>query len=92
MAIGVIWAPPIDQDAYDAIREKVFAAAEEKGMRFHAAGQGDGAWRVIEVWDSREGLERFISEDLSRAAEEVSDGQAPTPEPEHIFDVHYQGP
>ena len=92
MAIGVIWNPPIDEDAYDAIRDKAFDAATDKGMRFHAAGEGDGAWRIIEVWDSREGLERFISEDLSRAAEEVSDGQAPTPEPEHVFDVHYQGP
>jgi quinol monooxygenase YgiN len=92
MAIGVIWNPPIDQEAYDAIAEKVFGSATEKGMRFHAAGEGDGAWRIIEVWDSREGLQRFIQEDLAAAAEEVSGGQAPTPEPEHIFDVHNQGP
>jgi hypothetical protein len=92
MAIGAIWTPPIDQDAYDAIRERVFDAATENGMRFHAAGQADGEWKIIEVWDSREGLERFRSESLAPAVNEVSEGQAPTPEPELVFDVHYQGP
>ena len=36
-------------------------------MRFHAAGEGDGGWRIIEVWESREGFDRFIEEDLAAA-------------------------
>jgi hypothetical protein len=92
MAIGVIWNPPIDQDAYDAISGRVIGAATDKGMSFHAAGAGTDAWRIIEVWDSREGLERFIQEDLHPAIDEVTGGQAPHPEPEHVFDVHNQVP
>jgi hypothetical protein len=61
-------------------------------MRFHAAGEADGQWRIIEVWDSREGLESFIREDLARAADEVSGGQADTPQPELVFDIYYQNP
>jgi hypothetical protein len=92
MAIGVIWYPPIDQETYDAIAQKVIGRAAEKGMQSHSAGEGDGAWRIIEVWESREGLNRFRQEDLAPAVDEVSGGQAPTPEPEVVFDIHNQGP
>ena len=36
MAIGVIWYPPIDQQTYNAIKEKVWGAAIDKGMKIHA--------------------------------------------------------
>jgi hypothetical protein len=61
-------------------------------MQFHAAGEGDGQSPIFEVWDSRGGLESFIREDLARAADEVSDGQADTPQPELVFDIHFQNP
>jgi hypothetical protein len=92
MPIGIIWYPPVDQQAYDAIREKVFDASLDKGLRFHAAGEAEGSWRIIETWDSREGLGRFIQEDLAPAVDEVSGGQAPTPGPELVFDIHFQNP
>jgi quinol monooxygenase YgiN len=92
MAIGVIWYPPVDQQTYDAVREKVLQAGAEKGMRFHAAGEAEGSWRIVEVWESRDGLERFMREDLHPAIDEVSGGQAPPPEPEVVFDVYFQGP
>ena len=92
MAIGVIWYPPIDQQTYNAIKEKVWEAAIDKGMKIHAGGEAKGTWRIIEIWESREALERFIREDLHPAAHEVSGGQAPPSEPEVIFDIYFQGP
>jgi hypothetical protein len=91
MAIGAIWQPPVDQQAYDAIRERVFQAAQDAGMRFHAAGESPNGWRIIEVWESKDGLDRFISETLTPALDDVSGGQAPEARPE-VFDVHYEGP
>jgi len=90
MAIGVIWHPPIDQQAYDAVKDRVFQAAQDAGMRFHAAGNSPDGWRIIDVWDSREGLDGFIDEHLRPAIDDVSGGQAPPPEPEVVFDVHYE--
>ncbi len=93
MAIGVIWRPPVDQQSYDALREQLLQPSVDKGMRFHAAGEAEDGWRIIEVWDSRDGLESFIREDLAPAVEQVGGGQGPpAPEPEAVFDVHFQGP
>jgi hypothetical protein len=91
MAVGVIWYPPVDKQAYEAIREKVWQGGQDKGMKFHAAGEADGSWRIIEVWESRDGLEQFIREDLARAFEEAG-AQGGPPQPEFVFDVVFQGP
>jgi hypothetical protein len=88
MTIGVVWYPPIDQQAYDAIREKVLQASLENGQQFHAAGEADGRWCIIEVWESRDGLERFIREDLAPAFGIVGPADGGLPQPELIFDVH----
>jgi hypothetical protein len=61
-------------------------------MQFHAAGEGDGGWRIIEVWESREGFDRFVQEDLTAAFRERAGDDAPAPEPEMVFDVVFQGP
>jgi hypothetical protein len=42
MAIGVIWSPPIDQQAHDATRERVMQASVDKGLKFHAGGEAEG--------------------------------------------------
>jgi hypothetical protein len=89
MAIGAIWRPPIDQQTYDTVREKVFDAGRELGVRFHAAGQAEEGWRIVEVWDSQEGLEKFISDVLRPAIDEVSGGQAPEFRPE-VFEIHFE--
>ena len=91
MAVGVIWYPPVDNQAYEAIREKVWQGGQDKGMKFHAAGEADGGWRIFEVWESRDGLEQFIREDLARAFEETG-AQGGPPQPEVVFDVVFQGP
>jgi hypothetical protein len=46
MAIGVIWYPEVDQETYEAISDRVMQPGAAKGMRFHAAGEGEGQWRI----------------------------------------------
>lgn len=86
MTIGVVWFPPIDQLAYDAMRQTVLQASLANGQQFHAAGEADGRWCIIEVWESRDGLEQFIREDLAPTFAAAGHGEAPRPE--LIFDVH----
>jgi hypothetical protein len=92
MAIGVIWSPPIDKQTYEAIKERVWQAGMDAGARFHAAGESPAGWRIIEVWESEEGLDRFIRDSLDPAVQEVSGGRAPHMERPEVFEVHFQGP
>jgi hypothetical protein len=92
MAIGVIWSPPIDKQTYDAVKDRVMQAAVDAGARFHAAGESPAGWRIIELWESREGLDAFIRDSLDPAVQEVSGGRAPRMEQPEVFDVYFQGP
>jgi hypothetical protein len=93
MAIGAIWrVERLDLQMYDRMRERLMQPAQEAGLRFHAAGEAEGGLRIIEVWESREGLERFMRESLQAASEEIMGPEAPPPMPPETFEVHYQGP
>jgi hypothetical protein len=92
MAVGVIWYPPVDQQAYEAIRDRVISRGRELGMTHHVAGESDGQWRILEVWDSREGLDEFVRDVLQPTAAELTGGQGPAPEPEVVFDAVWQWP
>jgi hypothetical protein len=92
MAIGAIWSPPIDQQTYDEVKERFWQAGVDAGLRFHAAGESSAGWRVIEVWESLEGLGAFVRDSLDPAVQEISGGLAPRMERPEVFEVHFQGP
>ena len=60
------------------------AAARDAGLRSHAAGEVDGTWHIIEVWDSRDGLDTFMRTRSTRR----STMSAAAPAPEVVFEVH----
>jgi len=63
--------PEGSQEIYDRIRELV-GLDEPAGGIFHVAGPSpNGGWRVIEVWESEEDAQRFLSERLRPAFEAV---------------------
>jgi quinol monooxygenase YgiN len=54
------------------------------GAHLHIAGKTEDGFRVIEVWDSREHIERFMDSGLAQALQE-----AQIPEPTITeFEVH----
>jgi hypothetical protein len=78
--VGVISHPPGDQQSYEAIRDKVWRGGTSEGPQFDAAGESDGRWHIIKVWESRDGLEQFIREDLVPAFDEVIGAQHERPQ------------
>lgn len=62
-------------DQYDAlVREMGIVgqpASAIAGLILHAAGPTAGGWRVVDVWESEEELERFRQDRLMPAAEKV---------------------
>jgi hypothetical protein len=58
---------------------------DQPDRRLLAAGPSDEGWQIIQVWDSREALERFIEEHLRPALERA--GDRGYPQPPRITDI-----
>jgi hypothetical protein len=77
--------PEGSQETYDRIREQLGLEKPAGGI-FHLAGPSpNGAWRVIEVWESEEDARRFVTERLLPAFEAAGD---PPPPPPQLWPVH----
>jgi hypothetical protein len=61
------------------------------GLIFHWAGEIDGKWTVMDVWEARENYDRFREERLFPAIQQVSGmDPADNPQPPSVseFEVH----
>ncbi len=68
MAIAMMVDNPNgSQEIYERVRE-LLGMERPAGGIFHVAGPSpNGGWRVIEVWESEEDAQRFVSERLRPA-------------------------
>jgi hypothetical protein len=74
-------------EQYEHVGEKVADAGIPEGARAHIAGVADGRLIVIETWESREDVDRYINGPLGAAMSEVG-----LPEPKITeFEVHHEG-
>lgn len=70
-------------DQYDEVSAKVPPGMPDGG-KYHVAGAADGRLYVVEVWESREDVERYMDGQLGTAIEEAG-----IPEPKVTeFEVH----
>lgn len=53
--------------------------------RLLASGPTDDGWAILQVWDSKEALDRFVAEHLRPAMEQA--GDRGYPEPPRITDI-----
>jgi len=75
--------PGATLEQYDRVNERV-GTEKPEGARVHIAGTTDRGLQVIEVWDSSEDIERYMSAGLGAALEEME-----LPEPTITeFEVH----
>ena len=78
-----------DTSNYDAITERMGVRDDPpEGLIFHAAGATEeGGFRVFDVWESREHLERFLNERLMPAVQAVAGPDAPRPT-NQMYELH----
>jgi hypothetical protein len=78
MAILKIIQPPVPMEVYDAVSAKVDTQGDPPdGLILHCAGDLNGKWQIVEVWESEEQADRFADERLSPAISEVAGEDAP---------------
>ena len=70
MAIVIMFhVPDAGQEEYDAVMEKLGPVAP--GRIYHVAGPSEEGWRVVDVWESPEAFEAFLTERLLPVARQV---------------------
>jgi quinol monooxygenase YgiN len=74
MAIGVIFsAPGVTQAQYEQVVNEVAPGNKlPPGMLYHAGGPVQDGWRVVEVWESQEALDRHFREKLGAALQKAN--------------------
>jgi hypothetical protein len=89
MAVGVIQdLEGATLEQYDQILVKMGFTPGGKhlpGCLFHWATETDDGLRVIDVWESREGFDRFAEEQIAPFSEEVG---FPNPPQTTFYEVH----
>jgi hypothetical protein len=81
----------VGTEMYDGVQAALdIASNPPDGLLFHWAGEVDGKWTVMDVWESRGAYDRFLQERLFPAIEQVS-GMNPATGPQPTiseFAVH----
>jgi hypothetical protein len=90
MAFVRIFQPPnVTPEVYDRVNAEAGVNEERPaGMLFHCAGEVDGKWQILDVWESRQHAERFDEERLGPAIEKVIGMRPPEPPPTTSYELY----
>ena len=85
MAIGIIFeGQGVTQAQYEQVIHQVSPDnAPPAGLLYHVAGPTTDGWRVVEVWESPEAMERFFQEQLGAALQAANINVQPQTFPVH---------
>jgi hypothetical protein len=79
----------VTADIYDAVTAELgIESSHPVGMISHAAGQADGSWQIVEIWESEDYAQRFDRERLIPAIEAVTGGPPPGDAPTIGYPLH----
>jgi hypothetical protein len=93
LIMAVHQVPSLTQEKYEEVVRRVTkgkSRAESvsdfpfEGLLFHAAGQGENGFCVVDVWESEEAVDRF-REAIGPIAQEVGIEEPPEFFPAHTF-------
>ena len=62
--------PGATQEQFDRVAEKIGSTAPA-GLLYHVEGPIQGGWRVVDVWESREAVDKFFQDQLGQALQEA---------------------
>src|SRR5437899_5493123 len=62
--------PGATQAQFAQVAEKL-GSISPPGLLYHVDGPIEGGWRVVDVWESQEALDKFFQEKLGQAVQEA---------------------
>jgi len=91
MPIALIQDFDGDATLYDAVLSKLdIENNPPAGMLVHTAGEVNGRWRIVDVWESRADFDRFFQERLGAAIQQTAQehGREVIPPEETQYELH----
>jgi hypothetical protein len=87
--IRITQPPGVTADTYDKVNAQLEATGDlpAPGLLLHSAGEVDGQWQIVDVWESEAHARRFYDGRLTQAIERVI-GMAPPEAPSTEYALH----
>jgi hypothetical protein len=87
--VRIIRPPNVTSREYDAVNAQMgLEGNPPPGLLLHCAGEVEGAWQIIDVWESEEQARSFDEEQLGPAIEAVMGMRPPGPPPSTEYRLH----
>jgi hypothetical protein len=87
--IRIIRPPMLTADVYEAVNARAEVNENPpEGLLIHTAGEVDGEWQIVDVWQSEEHARRFDEERLAPAIAAVVGSAPPGPPPRSVYELH----
>jgi len=78
------------REMYDAVGEKLKIDDDPPaGLIVHTAGEVDGSWQIVDVWESEEHAHRFETERLMPAITEIAGEGNPGAPERTVYEAHH---
>lgn len=86
--IRITQPPNVTAETYEQVNAALDPADNPPpGLLVHCAGEVDGKWQIVDVWESREQAQDFYEGPLTAAIEGVI-GMTPPPAPSSEYELH----
>jgi hypothetical protein len=54
--------PGVTQAQYERVGTQLELTNKSRGLLYHACGPADSAWRIMDIWESRQAFDQFVDE------------------------------
>jgi hypothetical protein len=86
--IRITRPPNTTADTYEKVNAQLGVAGDPPpGLLLHSAGEADGAWQIVDVWESEAQAREFYEGRLTQALEAVI-GMTPPEAPSTAYELH----
>jgi hypothetical protein len=87
--IRIVQPPNVTADTYEKVNAEIDAmgASPAPGLLLHCAGEVDGTWQIVDVWESEEQARQFYEGPLTKAIEAAT-GMVPPEPPSTSYELH----
>jgi len=87
--IRIVQPPNVTPEVYDRVNAELDVQGDPPpGLLLHCAGEVDGKWQIVDLWESQEQAQRFYEGRLPSALEKVIGMAPPDPPVSTAYELH----